>query len=248
MRGPYFNGVGGVLSADIAVPEHQKVHQFYASVLTTGPTPLWQDDLTNSQGTPVIGLGPRTPEYDTLPVQWMPHIQVEDVDTGAVRATRLGGSELLQAKGDDGRRQWSVLTDPAGAPFGLIPAEPDDSNNTNHTDPTGTIAWLALAATDPQATADFYHQVVGWSPAPAQPDGRVEFRGPDGHPVADIAPITPDPDHIPQVWLLTLPVNDFDESLRRVREHGGRVLQQTDTGHAVIRDPVGAHIALQAHT
>ena len=56
MRNPFFHGVGGVLSADIAVPDHERELGFYSQVLTTGPAPLWGDDLTNNQGTPVIGL------------------------------------------------------------------------------------------------------------------------------------------------------------------------------------------------
>ena len=55
MRNPFATGVGGVLSADIAVPDHARELGFYAKVLTTGKAPLWRDDLTNNQGTPVIG-------------------------------------------------------------------------------------------------------------------------------------------------------------------------------------------------
>ena len=85
MRNPFFHGVGGVLSADIAVPDHERELGFYSQVLTTGPAPLWRDDLTNNQGTPVIGLGARSPEYKALPLQWMPHFQVSDVAASAAR-------------------------------------------------------------------------------------------------------------------------------------------------------------------
>ena len=71
--------VGGVLSADIAVPEHEREVRFYSRVLSTGESPLWREDLMNNLGMPVIGLGPRSEEYARLPRQWMPHIQVVDV-------------------------------------------------------------------------------------------------------------------------------------------------------------------------
>ena len=71
--------VGGVLSADIAVPEHDREVRFYSSVLGTGENPLWREDLMNNLGMPIIGLGPRSAEYAHLPLQWMPHIQVADV-------------------------------------------------------------------------------------------------------------------------------------------------------------------------
>jgi hypothetical protein len=62
MRNPFFHGVGGVLSTDIAVPDHERELGFYSKVLTTGPAPLWRNDLTNNQGAPVIGLTTTTTE------------------------------------------------------------------------------------------------------------------------------------------------------------------------------------------
>ena len=72
--------LSAVHSADIAVPEHERELRFYASVLTTGDAPLWRaESLMNNLGMPVIGLGAQSPEYSSLPLQWMPHIQVADV-------------------------------------------------------------------------------------------------------------------------------------------------------------------------
>ena len=59
--------VGGILSADIAVPEHEIETRFYSRVLSTGEDPLWREDLMNNHGVPVIGLlEPQTP----LPKLW----------------------------------------------------------------------------------------------------------------------------------------------------------------------------------
>jgi hypothetical protein len=41
-------GVGGVPSADIAVPEHERELQFYSRVLTTGERPRWREDLART--------------------------------------------------------------------------------------------------------------------------------------------------------------------------------------------------------
>lgn len=84
---------GAVLSADIAVPEHDRERRFYSRVLSTGEKPLWrEEDLMNSSGIPIIGLGRRTEQYAQLPLQWMPHIQVADVATSVQRAVDLGGA------------------------------------------------------------------------------------------------------------------------------------------------------------
>ena len=64
MKDPFVPRVGGVMSADIAVPEHERELRFYSRVLTTGENPLWREDLMNNQGAPVIGLGAASPESE----------------------------------------------------------------------------------------------------------------------------------------------------------------------------------------
>lgn len=247
MRNPYFHGVGGVLSADIAVPEHERELAFYSRVLTTGPAPLWRHDLCNSHGTPVIGLGARTPEYDALPLQWMLHFQVSDVAASAAKTLALGGRELMHGKGDDGQSQWAVLVDPAGAAFGVIPVVLEASHGAGDLGRTGRIGWLSLVASDVSAMCGFYEQVVGWSAAAVTIDGSREMRSPDGKAAAEIRPIDAERPGVPHVWLLGLPVDDLAESLRRVREGGGEIVwEESGGGPAVIRDPVGAYFALQA--
>jgi len=248
MRNPFAPGVGGVLSADIAVPEHERELGFYSRVLTTGSAPLWRDDLMNNRGTPVIGLGARSPEYEALPLQWMPHFQVADVGVSAARALELGGRELMHGKGEDGQSQWAVLVDPTGAAFGLIPVVGGESEAAAETDGAGRISWLTLVVPDVSATCRFYEQVVGWSSIPADAGGGCEMRRPDGVSAAEIRDAGGDDAGIPPVWILSLPVDDLAESLRRAREGGGEIVQgSTDAGHAVIRDPVGVYFALQAN-
>ena len=65
---------------------------------------------------------------------------------------------------------------------------------------------------------------------------------------AEICPFNGDNEGIPSGWILHLPVDDFAESLRQVREGGGEVVGEvTGARHAVIRDPVGVYVALQAN-
>lgn len=247
MRSPFARGVGGVLSADIAVPEHERESSFYSQILTTGSAPLWRDDLRNNRGTPVIGLGARSPEFEALPLQWMPHFQVSDVGASAARAVALGGTELMHGKSEDGQSQWAVLVDPMGAAFGLIPVVDADWEAADQPEHAGRIAWLTLVAPDVPSACEFYEQVVGWSAVPADGDGGFDMRRPDGVPAAAICPAEGDTAGIPPVWLLSLPVDDLEESLRLVREGGGEIIKgSTDAGHAVIRDPVGVYLALQA--
>jgi len=175
MSKPFVPGVGAILSADIAVPEHERQVRFYSRVLTTGENPLWRgEDLVNNLGVPIIGLGARSAEYNHLPLQWMPHIQVADVAASVQRALDLGGSVLMHAKDDDGTSQWAVLLDPNGAAFGIIPVVPAEAIPSAEEDApsggrgsVGRIGWLDLTVPDAPEVRDFYRQVVGWSVEPA---------------------------------------------------------------------------------
>lgn len=248
MRNPFVAGVGGVLSADVAVPEHERELSFYSRILTTGHAPLWCDDLTNNRGMPVLGLGERVPEYATLPLQWMPHIQVLDVGASVARALELGGHEFMNGQDEDGQCQWAVLADPAGAAFGLIPVVGDASAAMVEPETVGRIASLTLVVPNVPSACEFYERVVGWSAVSTDVDGEFELRRSDGGASAAICFAGGDHEGVPPVWILGLPVDDLNESIRLVRESGGEIVKgSTETGRAVIRDPVGVVAGLQAN-
>ncbi len=260
MSTPFVSRVGGILSADIAVPEHERELRFYSRVLTTGENPLWQKDLMNNRGTPIIGLGERSPEYADLPLQWMPHIQVSDIAASVAKALELGGTELMRGKDDDGQSQWAVLRDPNGAAFGLIPVVapehlPSTEGTTSPESAVGCIAWLDLTVPNASATRDFYREVIGWTVEDVAMDHADEsyadynMLGGDGKPAAGICHARGVNVGLPPIWMIYLPVGDLNESLRRVQEEGGQVIKDNtgaDGGfnYAVIQDPVGATLAL----
>ena len=270
MQKPYVNRSGGVLSADIAVPDHERELAFYSTILTTGTAPLWRADLMNNLGNPVIGLGARTPQYEALPLQWMPHIQVaarvgvdhlelgaarvaDDLAASAASAIDMGGRELMHGKDDNGQSQWAVLTDQYGAAFGVIPVVDEELESRGRNERIGCISWLSLTVPDASASRDFYQQVVGWNARPienqnAACDGAdFEMRIDNETAAAEIRQFRREQNGIPSVWLIHLPVDDLSESLRRVQAGGGEVIQEfAEAKWAVIRDPVGVYLALQA--
>jgi len=262
MISPFVPRVGGILSADIAVPQHERVVRFYARVLSTGKSPLWREDLMNNLGIPVIGVGPQSAEYADLPLTWMPHIQVADVAISVKRALDLGGREFAHAKSDDGMSQWAVLFDPDGVAFGLIPVisqddVPSTEDSTSHDEAAriGCISWVDLTVTDASTSRDFYQNVVGWSVKEVEMEDKggryadYSMCGGDGNPAAGVCHARGVNAGLPPVWMLYLQVGDFAESLRRVIEEGGKIIKETagtDEGYtyAVIQDPVGAYLAL----
>lgn len=247
MRTPFYFGVGGVVSADIAVPQYDKELDFYSKILTTGTSPLWKDDLTNNQGTPIIGLGVRTPEYESIPLQWMPHFQVADVAASVNRAIELGATELFHGKDDNGKSQWAVLVDPVGAAFGLIPVVEEQSIDAAELSSTGHIAWLSLIVKDAQTLSKFYEEVIGLR-ALSTGTGSWEMLRPDGTAAAEVATQTDETNEIQAAWLIRLPVDDLSESLRQIQNLGGSVLMEASMAqYVVIQDPIGVCIALQAN-
>lgn len=253
MDDPFVPRVGGILSADIAVPEHARELRFYSRVLTTGVRPLWRDDLMNSAGMPIIGLGPRSADYDHLPLQWMPHIQVADVAASAERALELGGKALML----DENSRWAVLLDPDGAAFGIVPvvAAADLPTIDGGAAPFGHIAWIDLTVPDAAAIREFYHRVVGWTVQEvAMQDAGSRYAdfnmiAADGHAAAGICHARGVNQGLPPTWMLYLPVGDLTESIRRAEEEGGRIIKTTPSkagGYAVavVQDPVGATLAL----
>lgn len=255
--------VGAVFSADIAVPEHDRELRFYSRVLSTGESPLWREaDLLNNLGMPVIGLGERTAEHAELPLQWMPHIQVEDVGASTDRAVERGGSVLMRSGDRSGSGQWAVLLDPNRAAFGVIPVvapertvRNDGGASSEAPSPVGRIVWLDLTVPDASATRDFYRDVVGWTVQDVEmKDGDARYAdynmlGAVGSPAAGICHARGVNTGLPAVWMIYLPVGDLAESIRLVEEEGGTVIKAVRGAdgkdvYAAIRDPVGASLAL----
>lgn len=250
--------VGGTVSADIAVPEHDRELRFYSRVLCTGEEPLWREDLANNHGNPVIGLGMRTEFYADLPLAWMPHIQVADVGASVERALALNGSEIMHGKDDDGNSLWAAIADPTGAAFGIIPVVPADAIpplDESASARFGRIAWLDLTVADADATREFYREVIGWSAQDVEMEDAGEryadynMLANESDPAAGICHARGMNQGLPPVWMIYLPVGDLEESLRRVEEEGGKVLKTSKTedgrvAYAAVEDPIGVAFAL----
>lgn len=259
MTDPFVPRVGAVLSADIAVPEHDRVRRFYAAVLRTGERPRWGENLMNDLGLPIIGVGERVEAYEHLPLQWMPHIQVASVGTSVEKALSLGGRELMHDKNDEGNSQWAVVADPNGAAFGLIPVSPalpppsDDAEVAARAS-AGRIAWLDLTVPDAGTTRDFYREVVGWSAQGQEMKDAGETYDDycmqvGGDAVAGVCHARGVNTGLPAVWVLYLPVGDLEQSVHEVEAGGGEVVKASlgadgTASSVVIRDPVGACLAL----
>jgi uncharacterized protein len=113
--------------------------------------------------------------------------------------------------------------------------------------PAGVPCWVDIARADPDAAADFYGGLFGWrfeeesALAPSQRYLIARLRGRD---VAGVGSETLEGRSSP-AWNTYIAVDDANETARRVRDAGGRVLvDPVDVGAAgrssVCSDPAGA--------
>lgn len=88
----------------------------------------------------------------------------------------------------------------------------------------GDYIWYELLSSDPDAAADFYGKVVGWTVRDAGMGGDMDYRlfsAPD----ADIGGLMKMPDGMPSgpTWLGYVGVSDVDAAAAKVTELGGAV-------------------------
>ena len=135
----------------------------------------------------------------------------------------------MHGKDDDGQSHWAVLTDQTGAAFGVIPVVSDDPNTGHHGERVGRISWLSLTVAEPPSSRDFYEKVIGWGSKNASTDGnleRFEMLIDNETEAAEINRSDSGDDTIPAVWMIHLPVGDFDRSLDLVTEKGVSVIKK----------------------
>lgn len=111
--------------------------------------------------------------------------------------------------------------------------------------PDGTYIWYELLTTDPEAAADFYAKVVGWTVRDAGMGGGMDYRllaAPD----ADIGGLMKLPQGAPMRpgWLGYVGVADVDAMAGKVSELGGAIhIPPTDIPNvgrfAMVADPQG---------
>jgi hypothetical protein len=109
----------------------------------------------------------------------------------------------------------------------------------------GTPSWVELSSPDPDASAAFYRDVLGWSatePGGAETGGYRMFQS-DGKSVAGLMGHMQEGQ--PTVWATYVSVADADDTAQAVTAAGGSVMvapmDVTDLGRmAVFADPTGA--------
>jgi predicted enzyme related to lactoylglutathione lyase len=114
----------------------------------------------------------------------------------------------------------------------------------------GTISWTDLTVEHAETVRDFYHAVVGWTPAPVSMGGYSDFvmNAEGGEAVAAVCHARGSNADVPSVWIVYINVDDLDHSLAECERLGGSVLAPPRSyaggRYCIIKDPAGAVCAL----
>jgi uncharacterized protein len=205
----------------------------------------------------VTAIGSPPPVPDHTPV-WGTYVWVESAEETAAKAPEAGGSVAVQPfESLDGGR-IAILTDPAGAVFGIW--EPGQHRGAEIVNEAGAWSMSLLNTRDPERSPAFFRALFGWEPEEMEGGGGVSmmrlpgFEG--GEPeqpvprdvVAVMAPMSADqfPDEVPSHWSVDFWVEDADATAEKAAKQGGAVIAPpydvpgVGMRQAVLADPQGA--------
>ncbi|GAB5494141.1 MAG: hypothetical protein Phog2KO_43560 [Phototrophicaceae bacterium] len=152
------------------------------------------------------------------------------------------GVELI-TEAEEGEGPASItLIDPDGNP---ILFDQHDPTHAPMKEPAGKAAWVDLTVDDASSIRDFYQAVIGWDSAPVSQgeyDDYNMMRA--GTPTTGICHKIGGNKDIPSQWMVYFTVDNYEATLEKVTELGGKILVPTrgEVGgrFAVIEDPAGA--------
>lgn len=220
------------LTPYLAVPGAQRAIDWYGDVFGARlrAEPYVMDDgrlghVELELGGTVLFLADEFPEIDMLapanrggPSVNL-HLEVPDVDAVVGRAREHGATAVGDIEdhpyGRSGRFQdpfghrWQIMTPPGRAvpePAAPAPEPPSDSRH-------GDIDYITITTPDSGLAKEFYGAVLGWRFAA----GNVE----DGWQVEDVRPMAGLHGGQAGDVHLCFRADDLDDTLNRVREHGG---------------------------
>lgn len=194
-------------------------------------------------GKEVAGIG-RLPAERQLPIAWTPYMATDDADATVETIRSCGGTVGVGPLDAEDAGRLAVVTDPAGAVFGVW--QPTAHSGTAVYGTHGTPVWNELLTTETSAVGKFYQAVFGYElEAIVSADYDYVTLHLEGRPVASLHGVGHAlPRDRGSHWMTYFEVEDIDDAARRVAELGGHVLyppREASSGRlATVADPEGA--------
>ncbi|MCX4587926.1 VOC family protein [Streptomyces sp. NBC_01481] len=194
-------------------------------------------------GKEVAGIG-ILPADRQLPIAWTPYLATDDADTTAETIRSCGGTVGVGPLDAEDAGRMAVVTDPAGAVFGIWQASAHGGTAVYGTH--GTPVWNELLTVETSSVGKFYQAVFGYEvEAVVSADLDYVTLLLEGRPVASLHGVGHAlPRNRGTHWMTYFEVEDPDEAAERVVGLGGHVVQpprEASSGRlAIVADPEGA--------
>ncbi len=198
--------------------------------------------------TGVMMLPPDASDVGVKP-GWIGYVGVDDVDAATRRLRQLGGAVHVPPFEIPGISRFSMVSDPQAAAFALFKWIEPGHEQPADLSMRGRVGWHELLADDRETALAFYSALFGWQKADAEVGAAGTYQtfsvagqtvgGMVDRPTNVLAPL----------WLYYFNVGDIDAAARRVRAHGGQLLDnpaEVPGGNWIVQctDPQGASFAL----
>jgi uncharacterized protein len=203
---------------------------------------------------PLGGMMPLPEEARSMgaPPHWVAYTVVDDVDATAAQAEKLGATIYAPPTDIPKVGRFAMLADPQGATFAIL--KPIDDTDAPP-DAVGQFSWAELNTTDYEAAWKFYSELFGWKHRSSMDmgpagtyfmwnDAEEKTKGGMSNMAKQM--------NMPAHWLHYVTVEDVHATVRRVEQHGGKVLNGPmeipgDDLIAQCLDPQGGAFAVYAH-
>jgi predicted enzyme related to lactoylglutathione lyase len=197
---------------------------------------------------PVAGLRQRESSAGPHASRWIGYIAVSDLAATLTAATQAGATVRAPAREFPRLGRQAIITDPDGAPVGLIQSSSGDSADTEPA--VGDWNWFHLLVKDPRSAADFYRRVFAYEVVPDDRPGKAQelllASGPFNRGGISVFPESWD---ARAGWLGVIRVANLDAALAQVPQLGGEVVippheAAFGSRSAVVTDPTGGAVGL----
>jgi uncharacterized protein len=238
---------------ELTTPDVDAAKKFYPRFTGWG-TQAFDKDYTmwTTGGMPHAGLFRLSDEMrqQGVPPNWMPYVEVDNVDESAAKATSLGGAVMHGPADIPGTGRFAVVRDPQGATLGVYKSI-NRSIAWDGTPVVGRFSWHELMTTNYVAAFEFYRALFGWEKMGEMDMGGGEMYSMFGkggqmyggmfNRTADMAAMTP-------FWLVYIHVKDVGKAVGTATKAGATLIRpQMDIpggSIAILGDPQGAGFAL----
>ena len=240
---------------ELTTPDVDAALEFYPPITGWGSQKFDNDyTLWTTRGVPVAGifrLG-REQREKGIPPNWMPYVDVDNVDSVAKKAASLGGKVAHGPQDIPGTGRFAVLQDPQGATFGIYKSN-RSSQAWDGTPTVGRFSWHELMTTDHKKAFDFYRQLFGWDAMGGMDMGGGQMYamyGMKGKMYGGMFNRPPEMASMPPFWMVYVNVKDVHKAVETATKAGGFVKQppmEVPGGMiAILGDPQGVGFAVHA--